>query len=141
MEIKKLGAFVPNKTALYDFLTAAYVLPEYNSHACSLAYLNKYTEKPILIYVCEIQGTEIFKRRYKSTNAEELLDLFEKLLVQKNKPPTGLDIFNLPDVAWLCTVLHKEDPTDNVDIFKKKFESLTVTRTLNEKYVVMLYCI
>ena len=104
MEIEKLGTLVANKRDLYDILKNTYVLPEYYSHACTLRYLNKYTQHPILIYTCEIKGTEIFNPRYRNANAEELLHHLEEVLAKKQKLPTGLDIFSLPDVP--CCVLY-----------------------------------
>ena len=135
IEIGKLGRLIPDKMNLYQVLSCHYFLPQYDSHACTIQYLNKYTEDPIPIYVCEIKNTEIFNIRFKNANAEELLDLLEKLLAEKNKPQTGLDILHIPDVKWLCTVLHKEDPTDSIGVFKKKTGNITIIRTINDKYL------
>ena len=132
-EIGKLGRLLPNKMMLYQVLSSHYFLTRYDSHAYSVEYLIQYTEDPI--YVCEIKDTEIFNIRFKNAKAEELLDWLERLLAEKNKPQTGMDILNLPDVGWVCTVLHKEDPTDSLGVFKKKTGNITISRTINDKYL------
>ena len=65
---------------------------------------------PIPIYVCPVKGTEIFQRRYRAHSASELLEILENFLASKNFLKTGLNSHDLPNVGWLCTVLHREDP-------------------------------
>ncbi len=129
---------ISSREKLHELLSQEYVLPTVNSHACTLQYLLKYSQNPIPIYTCPIEGTKIFKRRRKNKNCMEMLADFEKLLEKKNLPPTGMNPTKLPDVDWLCTVIHREDPDDSLKLFCKLDETVTVTRSVNEKYITSI---
>lgn len=136
LEVRKLNQLIGGKRKLYHILSQIYVLPDMTSHACTVDYLMKYTQDPVEVYTCSVQETQIFKVRHKSHSAIELFDKLEGLLRSKGMEPTGMNALALPDVNWLCTVLHKEDPTDELNIFGKK-NSVTVKRKLNEKYILL----
>lgn len=133
-KIEFLNRKVGSKRNLYQMLSQTYVLPDYTSHACTVDYLLQYTKEIIPIYTCEIAGTEIFNPRYKTKNALELLELLEELLAKNGKSPTGMNALKLPDVKWLCMILHKEDPQDNLKIFRKD-KTVPVSRNLNTKFI------
>jgi len=133
VDLETLNEKVGGKQNLYQILSSDYYLPKFDSHACTVNYLTKYTQNPIPIYVCELEGTKIFQRRWKHNNAEELLDKLEQLLRQKGKKPTGMDRLTLPNLDWLCTVLHKEDPEDTLGLFKRQNMGFSLNRDVNEK--------
>jgi len=85
-----------------------------------------------------LKAQKYSKKRYKNNNALELLDILENMLNQKKQKPTGLNMFTLPDVDWLCTVLHKEDPNDSYNVFKRPDLLIVFNREINEKFAQLL---
>lgn len=136
--IDVLNRIVTSKAQYYAMLSQEFILPDIHSHACSMEYLLKYSEDPMRIYTCPVEGTKIFEPRFRRKNAVELLEALEELLAKKGKPPTGMTPLKLPDTNWLCLVLHREDPNDTLNIFQKKSGNLILTRTVNEKYFFMI---
>jgi len=130
--VAELNSKIGSRKNLYTILKQKFVLPAYTSHACTLSYLLKYTTDPVEVYTCEIQGTDMYKPRYREKNAVELYEELEKLLEKKGKKPTGMTHLDLPDINWLCIILHKEDPNDSLCLFKKTTE-IEAKKVLNEQ--------
>ncbi len=131
--VSELNHKIGTRRHLYDILSQHYFLPSHTSHACTLKYLMQYTEEPIPIYSCILKGTGVFKPRFRNHTAEELLEELEELLKRKGLPSTGMSSLELPDVNWLSTILHKEDPNDTLKMFTKKEIHIEGPKTLNSQ--------
>lgn len=129
----ELNYRIGTRKNLYDILSQHYFLPAYNSHACTVSYLKKYIEEPIQIYTCEIKSTPVFKPRFREKNVMEMFEVFEEFLKSKQKLPTGMTHLELPDLDWLATVIHKEDPDDTLSLFKDKTVPNDPTTQINAK--------
>ncbi len=44
----------------------------------------------------------------------------------------------LPDKEWICTVIHREDPNDDLNLFNKSKPEINMLRTINEKCLALL---
>ena len=130
--LKDINEILQSKKRIHGMLSSDFVLPEVTCHACTIEYLIKYSLNPIPIFTCPVEGTLIFKHRYKWHNAVQLLDILEDLLKAKDLPPTGMDPLHLPNVDWLCTILHRIDLKDELNLFSEISES-QVNRIVNPK--------
>ena len=86
---------------------------------------------PIPIYVCPVKGTEIFQRRYRAHSTSGLLEILENFLASKNFLKKDMNVHDLPNVGWLCTVLHREDPEDKFNLFNEPIQINSFERIVN----------
>ena len=127
-----LNSKIKSRFHLYCLLSQKYKLPSFTSRAITTNYLKSYIMFPCPIF-------RILRNEFhppfivtKHINATDLWKNVEKLLRQKNKPPTGLDEDKLPDFEWLVGVYFHLSPNDELNLFPKiqKHENL-VSRNID----------
>lgn len=108
--IQKINIKVGSRSSLYNFLARKYFLPELNCGAVSKKYIIEILKKNCKYF--RVKRTEIspvyLPLRLKTV--AELLEVVEKILKDKNLPPTGLPPDSSVNLSWIESVLFYLDP-------------------------------
>ena len=119
---QELSIKIKNKAQFYDILSKIFYLPNFNSRAITKDYLYKYLPKEPQIFTIKRLGLTQHHFRFNRYCALELLEILNKMLKDKGKPPSGIEANALPNVEWLMNAILYLDNTDPFELLQAKKE-------------------
>ena len=132
----KLSVSIKNTEHLYDILSKAYYLPKLNCRCVTKEYLLEYIKKDIPIFTMKKEKVVHHYFRKSLKPCRELLEILEKLLISKKKPPTGISPDQPPNKEWLLNAILRVDPNDPEKLLAPQVnESLDYKIEVNPEYI------
>ena len=123
--ITNLNARLVNKSEAHEQLSKDYHLPDFDSKANTIEYLEKYifadSQTPAIFMVYRND----FKLEYlpplkKSVQVCKILELLENILGERNLPLTGLTFNTLPNIEYILRAIKFIDPDNEHEIFGER---------------------